>query len=227
MGAAASPTRVPGGPRRGGARASIVALGLVLAPLGCALGEPAASSRTPSSSLPSGLEPAPATTPAPAPAAAEDVDAAVDDELPEPGADPTWDPAARDAATTTAREALSAYARPDVDQATWWAGLRPLLSDTAAAAYVTVDPARVPVRAVTGDPTLVDDTSPWLAGVTVPTDVGSYRVLLSRDTADAPWRVERFLPPDGTEVDADAQDGSPPRGLPNQGPPPEPVPEGR
>ena len=203
----------------------MVALGLVLASLGCTPGDPAASSPTPASSLPSGSEPAPATTPAPAPTAAEDVDAAVDDELPEPGADPTWDPAARDAATTTAREAMSAYARPDVDQATWWADLRPLLSDAAAAAYVTVDPARVPARDVTGDPALVDDTSPWLAGVAVPTDAGTYRMLLSRDTADAPWRVERFAPPDGTEVDADAQDGGPPPGALDQGgPPPEPAP---
>jgi hypothetical protein len=90
---------------------------------------------------------------------------------------------------------MTRFARPGLDQPTWWAELRPLFTPSGAVAYEGTNPARVPVRSVTGPGTLVDDTSPYLARVQVPTNAGMYVVLLARSTSDAPWLVERLTPP--------------------------------
>ncbi|WP_133412103.1 hypothetical protein [Vallicoccus soli] len=90
---------------------------------------------------------------------------------------------------------MRALARPDLDPATWWAQLQPLLTPAAATAYEFTDPGNVPVRMVTAAPTRVTSPSPYLAQVTVPTDVGPYVVLLAREGAGEPWRAERIIPP--------------------------------
>lgn len=118
-----------------------------------------------------------------------------DEELPPAEPYPTWDARARAQAVQTATEALAAFARPQVDAARWWTDLSPLLSPAAAVAYQGTDPGEVPARTVTGPAELVDERSPYLAGVQVPTDVGPYLVLLSRDGGDAPWLIERLTPP--------------------------------
>lgn len=71
----------------------------------------------------------------------------------------------------------------------------PVLSARGTAAYVTVDPARIPVRQVSGPAGLPGWTTPEVARVSVPTDVGSYLVVVSRSDADPVWRVERFIAP--------------------------------
>lgn len=109
---------------------------------------------------------------------------------------PTWDEASRTGALEVAGQTMRAFARPSLDEATWWDQLRPLLTPAAAIAYEGTDPANVPASAVTGAPVLVDDTSAYLARVEVPTDAGTYAVLLVREGAGQPWLAERITPPE-------------------------------
>lgn len=118
------------------------------------------------------------------------------EDLPTAAPYPTWDAAARAEAVAAATAAMSAFAQPAVDETTWWAELAPLLSPAAAAAYAGTDPANVPAQAVTGAARLTDDSSTYLAPVAVPTDVGAYLVLLSREGGGSPWLVERLTPPE-------------------------------
>lgn len=111
--------------------------------------------------------------------------------------EPTWDDASRTAALDAAVTAAEAFARPDVPYEQWWAELAPLMSAQAQVDYQYVDPANIPARAVTGAAVLVDETSASIAGVDVPTDVGTYTVTLSRGDAAGPWLVERIAPPEG------------------------------
>lgn len=188
------------GARRGLATGLSVAA-LVLGVPGCGLGaEPApgqatgraperATERAAARDAASGSAPRP---PAAAPGGHTDEHA----DLPPAEPYPTWDAAARADAVATATAAMTTFARPALDEPTWWAQLRPLLSPAAAAAYAGTDPANVPARSVTGPGTLTDDSSTYLAPVAVPTDVGSYLVLLSRAGQGSPWLVERFTPPE-------------------------------
>lgn len=114
-----------------------------------------------------------------------------------PLAVPTWDTASREAATARAAEIMTAFARPTLGYEDWWAALAPLLSDQAQQDYSFVDPANIPVHAVTGEGVLVDESSAFLARVQVPTDVGVYELLLSRTDATAPWVGEAITPPAG------------------------------
>lgn len=110
---------------------------------------------------------------------------------------PSWDEAARADALDTAERAMRAFARPGEDAATWWSELEPLLTHAAAVAYEGTDPANVPASAVTGAASLEDESTPYLAPVSVATDAGVYVVLLVREGAGAPWLVERLTPPAG------------------------------
>lgn len=107
---------------------------------------------------------------------------------------PTWDPASEVEAVRVATGALTAFARPDLDEQTWWTGLAPYLSPTAALAYQGTDPANVPARALTGAGQLEGESTPYLARARFPTDVGMYTVLVSRDGAGAGWVVEAITP---------------------------------
>ncbi|MBX9244632.1 hypothetical protein ICW40_07390 [Actinotalea ferrariae] len=110
---------------------------------------------------------------------------------------PTWDEVDRQAAIDAAVTALELFARLDQPYEQWWAELAPLMSAQAQIDYQYVDPVNVPIRAVTGHGVLVDETSASIAGVEIPTDVGTYVVTLSRADDGAPWLVERFTPPQG------------------------------
>lgn len=109
----------------------------------------------------------------------------------------TWDARSRAAVVAAAVTATTAFARPGVPFDAWWAELSPLLTQRAQQDYAFVDPANVPATAVTGPGVLVDETSAYVAGVQVPTDVGPYTVLLTRVDGAAPWLVSRLTPPDG------------------------------
>ncbi|WP_125778378.1 hypothetical protein [Antribacter gilvus] len=115
----------------------------------------------------------------------------------EPYAVPSWDSASQTSAVDAAVEALRAFARPDADPTMWWAELEPHLTDQAAHDYAYVDPAAIPARGVTGAGQIVDDASAYVAVVEVPTDVGPYRVTVSRQDAADQWRVDRLTPPEG------------------------------
>lgn len=127
------------------------------------------------------------------------LEGAVDEDTGEtitPQAVPTWDDASRSAAIDTAESALTAFARPTLDHATWWAELSPLLTQQAQLDYSYVDPANVPATAVTGEGAITDETSAYVATVAVPTDAGTYDVLLTRTDALEPWLASRFTPPE-------------------------------
>jgi hypothetical protein len=158
----------------------VAAIGLSVVLAGCIEAQPAPSA------------PTAATGQAPAPSQGPSDE---DEDLPPAGASPTWDEAARAEAGAVATTAMTAFARPKVDAQVWWAELSPLLTPAAATAYAGTDPRNVPVRKVTGDPVLLDDSSGYLATVEVPTDAGPYLVLLARADQGSPWLVERLAPP--------------------------------
>lgn len=108
---------------------------------------------------------------------------------------PTMDATAVTSAEAAAVDALTAFAHPDLPKDQWWAGLEPHLTDYAAEAYYYVDPSTIPISAVTGSGTLVASESALVAVVEVPSNAGTYEVLMIRDAADAPWRAERLTPP--------------------------------
>ena len=56
------------------------------------------------------------------------------------------------------------------------------------------DPVRTTPAPAAAGPVVPD---PLGLDVTVPTDVGTYTVILSRQDGAAPWLVERLTPPDG------------------------------
>lgn len=110
---------------------------------------------------------------------------------------PTQDATSSAAAVDLAQRAMTAFARPTVDAETWLTELSPLLTPGARSAYVGTDPDEVPAHAVTGPGRAEDSPSAFLAYVVVPTDVGDYRLLLSREGGDAGWLVETITAPDG------------------------------
>lgn len=118
--------------------------------------------------------------------------------LPPAGESPVDDVASDLQARVIAAEAMTRFTDTvGITTEQWFAELRPLLTDGAAAAYAFTDPAQVPARAITGDVWLEDSGSAYLSRPVVPTDVGDYRLLLVRDDGDSPWQVQEINPPAG------------------------------
>ncbi|QHO90076.1 hypothetical protein CWT12_00220 [Actinomyces sp. 432] len=105
-----------------------------------------------------------------------------------------WDDASREAAIDAAEAALEAFAHPELDYDTWWAGLDPHLTQEAAEVYVYVDPANIPVHELTGSGSIIEDASAYVATVKIPTDAGRYDVLVIRTSGSAPWLANRIVP---------------------------------
>lgn len=177
--------------------ASLVLAVVVMAAAGCS-DDPAAPTSA------SSAQPAPTPTGTP-----------LDFDLPEDDEEtyPEWDRASREQATAAGDAVMRVFVRPDagtdggaetsVIEAGWWEALAPLLTPDAKDAYFYVDPAEVPATAVTGPAALVEPeadggpgTTAFLATVQVPTDVGTYDVLLARTGGGAPWLAERISPPE-------------------------------
>ena len=97
-------------------------------------------------------------------------------------------------ATRLATDAVTAFCRPVLDHQTWIDGLYPFLSQTAAVAYGTVNPARVPCTALTGGARVRDDDGIYTVRVIVPTDAGEYTVYVHRLDLPEPWLVESITP---------------------------------
>lgn len=115
---------------------------------------------------------------------------------------PTWDTKSRNAAGAAGAAAVAAFIRKDLDPPAWAQQLAGLLTETAAADYLgddldrpTTDPENVPGTLISGAGVAKPGESPYLAEVRVPTDAGSYVVLLSRDD-EGGWLVERYDLPD-------------------------------
>lgn len=172
-----------------------VAVAIVLA--GCAASQddtPGTPSPATSSNSPTFPDPSQFSTP-PSGVVAEHDDGSEYTISPAPV--PEWDDASRRAAIDTATAAMRAFAQPDLDYDTWWNKLYPLLTQQAQQDYAYVVPANIPVREVTGNGELVDTESAYVGHVEVPTDVGTYTVLVIRADGASPWLVSRFTPPEG------------------------------
>lgn len=108
---------------------------------------------------------------------------------------PTWDAASRASAVAAAETVMRAFARPRGSAEAWWEALEPLLTPEAARDYAWVDPANVPATRIGRGARITDATSAYVACVAVPTDAGTYTVILSRTDANAPWLASRLTPP--------------------------------
>lgn len=140
--------------------------------------EPAQPSPTTSTLDLSGLDDAPMETlEAPAP---QTEDAATDE----------------DAAAAAGHALIEAYFSP-TDYNQWWLSLEDKFTESAADVYSHTDPATVSPLHVTGPATAELIASGYLAEATVPTDGGTFTVLLVRDAAGAPWLAERITFPEG------------------------------
>lgn len=179
----------------------VLALGTVLAvPLaGCT------DDRAPTSPTASFAATATPTPAAPAPPPVSDGGTPMESDLGEEtsAAAPVWDDASRKEAQRLAEDVMTAYARPDAPQEQWWAEFSAHLSAQAAYDYQWVDPTSISVTKVTGPATITAEPSVYLAELTVPTDAGTYGVLLSRTDGPSPWQVERITPPESLEQPAD------------------------
>ncbi|RFA17746.1 hypothetical protein B7R25_16670 [Subtercola boreus] len=114
--------------------------------------------------------------------------------VPHAAEQPSASPAVADEATTIATSVVTAFCRPTLDFQTWINGLYPYLSQTAAVAYETVNPARVPCTAVTGAARVRDGDGTFTVRVIVPTNGGDYSVYVHRTEVTGPWLVEQITP---------------------------------
>jgi uncharacterized protein YceK len=103
--------------------------------------------------------------------------------------------AAATRAATTATTLMRLYARPGVDADAWLNALYPFLTQGAAAALAHTDPVTIPAHTVTANPTLLPVSTADGAVVDVPTDAGTYRVLLLRSGGG--WAADQITPPPG------------------------------
>jgi hypothetical protein len=113
-------------------------------------------------------------------------------------ATPTSDSSAANDTTQLAAMALKLFCRPSLDYQSWIDQLDPVLSQTAAAAYSTVDPANVPCTAITGAPSVQDGDDTYTMEIAIPTDAGMYAVYVHRSEPSSAWSVEQMIP-DGSE----------------------------
>ncbi|MDY0914591.1 hypothetical protein [Rathayibacter festucae] len=97
-------------------------------------------------------------------------------------------------AVAIASEAVVAFCRPTLSYDTWISELYPFLSQRAAVAYETVDPANVPCTSLTGAATVRDGDGAFTMRILVPTDAGEYSVYVHRTSESTPWAVEQITP---------------------------------
>lgn len=108
----------------------------------------------------------------------------------------TLDAEGRDAGTATARAALTAFLQRDLSYESWWAQLKPMLTQEAVFAYEYTDPQSVPATTITGEPLVSAAPSATQMNVLIPTGVGQYLIVLYRENARAGWAVDRLTPPE-------------------------------
>jgi hypothetical protein len=89
------------------------------------------------------------------------------------------------AAVIAAEQYVRAWARPALDQRTWYAALRPLTTPGYASLLADTDPSNVPAHTVIGPARVVSSTTAIVVA-DVPTDAGPVRVT-------AAYREGRWL----------------------------------
>lgn len=90
-------------------------------------------------------------------------------------------------AVVTATEFATAWARPDLTQEQWWAGVSPWCARQLAPILRTTDHARIPARKVTGAPQLLGQRETGQLRYTVPTDAGPLKLTIIAE--DGSWKV--------------------------------------
>lgn len=103
---------------------------------------------------------------------------------------PSWDAAAEQAALDRAVTFMRAFARPDLPDDQWHAGIAGQMTPAGAELFAYVDPRNVPASEITGQARVLDHSSGSLAEVHVETDAATYLVTLTRVSQAAPWLVE-------------------------------------
>lgn len=89
---------------------------------------------------------------------------------------------------------MRAFARTELPQQQWWAGVAGYFTPAAQPVYESTDVANVPVHRVDeGSAKLLPGTTKYRAQVAVDSDDGTYTVVLIR--ADGQWLVDRATPP--------------------------------
>lgn len=106
----------------------------------------------------------------------------------------TQDASAETSTTSLATDAVTAFCRPTLNYDTWISELYPFLSQQAAVAYETVDPANVPCTTLTGAASVRDGDGAFTMRIVVPTDAGEYSVYVHRTVETGHWAVEQITP---------------------------------
>lgn len=91
---------------------------------------------------------------------------------------------------------MTLFARRDVPAEQWHAELATYLTPKAVVEYQYTDPANVPPTEITGEAALTPASSPGVARVSMPTDVGLYLVIMSRTDENPIWLADRIIPPE-------------------------------
>lgn len=113
-----------------------------------------------------------------------------------PQNEPEWDVSSRESAVKAGEEAMRLFARPALEQDTWWKEISPHMNDVARKDYAYVQPESIPASKVTGAGKLIEEGSAYVANIEVPTNAGIYVVILNRVDADSPWKIARYVPPE-------------------------------
>jgi hypothetical protein len=96
----------------------------------------------------------------------------------------------------------TAFSRRGLAYDAWWAGLRPLLSDSARAVYRYDDPRNIPSMHVTGKIHVAAKAPArphFTAEVIVPTSVGRFGLDLERHTLKSRWLLYAIKFPPGVQ----------------------------
>jgi hypothetical protein len=114
-----------------------------------------------------------------------------------PGPPTTWDNGAADEALEIAEQVLTAQLDTDRHEDEWWEDWSQYLSPHALELYQFVPPEAIAPATITGPAVLNAVSEPSVALVDVPTDLGMYRIVLTRLDGAAPWLVDAVTPPEG------------------------------
>lgn len=114
-----------------------------------------------------------------------------------PGPPTTWDNDAEGEALQIAEQILTAQLDTDRHEDDWWEDWSQYLSPQALDRYQFVPPEAIAPATITGPAVLDPASEPSIALVDIPTDLGTYRIVLTRLDGAAPWLVDAVTPPEG------------------------------
>lgn len=110
-----------------------------------------------------------------------------------------WDQSSKAAALDVATKAMTLYARPSVGEEKWLADLKPLFTPAAAEDYAYVDPSLIPISTFGVGDLSIDESNGYAVLARFGSPAGTYGVQLHRTGKDAPFKVVRFVVPEGAK----------------------------